>query len=314
MDRCAPNFANSSISCFDKEALLKIAQAYNQKNTDPIRIQSSNSKSEIWQAIQLKMSQKCGKDETCWLEQPFLRRNTKLEKYFKPLAPLGRYQWLSTDDIYKVMMQYSQKYPRFKFLGPLPMDFLKLHDPESKILQQLKLNLNNRKSDEIYQKYDQIGVIFNLDPSTKNGSHWVALNISLKKREIHYFDSYGDRHYQPNKFKLTYYDSNRKKYENQSKIAIPIEIQKLIARLLDLDNKQSTQYGGRQATKLYKKVPSGYKIKVNNIQHQYANSECGIYSMSFLIKCLHQPFEKITKDIVMDEKANQYRNILFRST
>ena len=47
-------------------------------------------------------------------------------------------------------------------------------------------------------------------------------------------------------------------------------------------------------------------------KHQYANSECGIYSMLFLIKSTHTPFNQITQDIIMDERANQYRDILFR--
>ena len=36
-----------------------------------------------------------------------------------------------------------------------------------------------------------IGAVFNLDPHTKSGSHWIACCILLDERAIYYFDSYG---------------------------------------------------------------------------------------------------------------------------
>ena len=38
----------------------------------------------------------------------------------------------------------------------------------------------------------KVGIIFNLDPHNKGGSHWVALFVDCKKHKIYYFDSYGD--------------------------------------------------------------------------------------------------------------------------
>lgn len=292
MDRCAPSYSNSTISCFTKEALLDIVKSYNKSHPDPIRVNKGDDKRDLWEAIQLKLRDQCGNDEACWLEQPFLRKNPDLDKYFKPLAPLGQYQWLATDDIYRVMNQWSEKYPRFKFVGPLPMDFLRLHDPESKFLQ--RLNLHRTK------EYDNIGIILNIDPSTKGGSHWVAMNIDLRKKEIHYFDSYGDKHYSNNKYMIPYRDSYGQSHQ-KDKIAMPMELQNFINRITD--NGQKKKVGGG---------PPGYKVKINTIRHQFANSECGIYSMLFLIKSLSSSFEEITQDIVMDEKANQYRDILFR--
>ena len=291
MDRCAPNYTDSTVSCFDKKALLKIVQAYNAKHPDQIQVSPYDNKRDLWEAISLKLRETCGDDEACWLEQPFLRAHPDLDQYFKPLAPLGQYQWLSTDDIFNVMKQWEKKVPGYKFVGPLPMDFLTLHDPDSKFLQKLNLNGQN--------KYNQIGVIFNIDPSTKGGSHWVALNINLKNREIHFFDSYGDKRYNKNKFDIPYRDSYGELHRKPDKIAMPMAIQNLINRMTTGSN----QHGGGS---------NGYQIKINTIRHQFANSECGIYSMLFLIKSLNTSFEKITQDIVMDERANQYRDILFR--
>lgn len=202
------------------------------------------------------------------------------------LAPLGQYQWLTTDDIYNVMSQWEEKYPDFKFVGPLPMDFLQLGDQESRYLQNLNPSNEN---------FDQIGVIFNLDPSSKGGSHWVSLNINNKKREVGFFDSYGDKHTAANKFKIPCTNSYGQKING--KIPVPGEVQKFIKNM----NNKVKQSGGRP-----------YKVKVNTIQHQYANSECGVYSMLFLLKNRTQSFEKITQDIIVDEIANQFRDKFFR--
>lgn len=296
MDRCAPNFSDSTVSCFTKDALFKIIKAYNSKNADQIRVSKNDSKLDLWEAINLKMRETCGDDETCWLEQPFLRSHPDLDQFFKPLAPLGQYQWLSTDDIHNVMKQWEQKIPSFKFVGPLPMDFLKLYDPDSKYLQQLNLhNLNG---------IDRLGIIFNIDPSTKGGSHWVAMSINLKDKEINYFDSYGDKHYFKNKYAFSYQDSYGNLHRPEAKIAMPTAVQDLVYKMT---NSQTLQ-----RNKSTNSLPGGYHIKINTIQHQFANSECGVYSMLFVIKSINNTFERITQDIVMDEKANQYRDILFR--
>jgi hypothetical protein len=305
MDRCAPAYADQTIGCFTKDALLKIARAYNARNLDPIRVNNSQTKKEIWEAIQQKMSQKCGTDETCWLEQPGINSiKDELNEFFKPLAPLGRYQWLSTDDIYNVMKQYEIKYPRFKFIGPLPMDFLNLKDPDSKFCQSL--NLDRAKS-----KYDNIGVILNMDASKDGGSHWIAMHIDLNRREIQFFDSYGDKHLYDNKHYLPFYDSEGK-YHKENKIALPPNVQKFVFQCMlaispDLKNTMN-QKGGTNKTMV--KMP--YNLKVNTIQHQYANSECGVYSMLFIIKSLNDTFENITRDIIADEMANKYRDSFFR--
>ena len=39
----------------------------------------------------------------------------------------------------------------------------------------------------------KIGVIFNLDEHHKDGSHWVALYVSISKKAVYYFDSAGEK-------------------------------------------------------------------------------------------------------------------------
>jgi len=284
LSKCAPNYADGTISCFTRDILFKIADSYNKNHNNKIDIRQSDNKRQIWYKIQESLEQACGDDETCWLKQPFLsnsKMGMDLDQFFKPIAPLGQYQWLSTKDIGAVMKQYTKKYDGFRFFGPFPMDFMKLDYQD--ILKFRSLNTIKDTRNQV------TGAIFNMDPSTMNGSHWVALVIKKPSREIMYFDSYGDKFEFSNSHNINWTDSHGRRGTNQ--IPMPPPIQAYIKMINSELN---------------------YKVKANTIQHQYANSECGIYSMLFILKCLKHSFEKIAQEIILDEEVNKYRDIFFR--
>jgi len=57
------------------------------------------------------------------------------------------------------------------------------------------------------------------------------------------------------------------------------------------------------------------KYEWNQHRHQYKNSECGVYSIDFIIRLLEgETFEKITTNITDDDTMNSKRQILFRNT
>jgi hypothetical protein len=101
--------------------------------------------------------------------------------------------WLDSNNIRDVMKQYEEAYPSFKFLGPYPIDFAS-QDPSVQsnskhclIDEMCSLDLDK---EEIKGK-NEIGIIFNLDPHYKNGSHWIATYVNIPKKKCYYFDSYG---------------------------------------------------------------------------------------------------------------------------
>ena len=102
--------------------------------------------------------------------------------------------WLDTLNIQDVMRQYEQGRDDFTFLGPYPIDFAAAEDSgpgregtstRCLISEMCGLDLKNSK--------DFIGIIYNLDPHYKSGSHWVANFINKRARTCYYFDSYGMR-------------------------------------------------------------------------------------------------------------------------
>ena len=102
--------------------------------------------------------------------------------------------WLDSNNIRDVMEQYEAGRTDFTFLGPYPIDFAYAEDSGPKgggkskrclIGEMCGLDLANSK--------DFIGIIYNLDPHYKGGSHWVATFINKREKTCNYFDSYGMR-------------------------------------------------------------------------------------------------------------------------
>jgi hypothetical protein len=268
---CSPHLSNqkTEYTCFSHDSLKKIAKAYN-KNYEKKNF-NINNKESLWKDIRSSLQQQCGDNEVCWKNQNFVQQlnDEEIEEYtFKPKIPKKKYDWLKTSDINKVLVQYQKKHKDFLFLGTVPIDFDELFKEFKKI------NINELINNGI----DKIGVVFNLDPHWKGGSHWVCLFAKLPY-SIEYFDSYGDKN-----------DNNGKP---------PKEIQKFMDRL---SNQISKVGGGNQEIQKY-----------NKIRHQYANSECGVYCLNYIIERLSgRSFEDITGNINKDHVMNQNRKIYFR--
>jgi len=62
-----------------------------------------------------------------------------------------------------------------------------------------------------------------------------------------------------------------------------------------------------------KKNGYNYNKLYNTKKHQYENTECGVYSIYFLIQRLFGfDFEYVTKKVVKDKQMNRFRNVIFR--
>lgn len=123
----------------------------------------------------------------------------------------------------------------------------------------------------------KIGIIFNTDPSDKPGKHWISMFVNLdpKNPTISYFDSFAI-------------------------CPPPQEVQKLINHI------------SSYSPKIYSKNTQ-FKINCNIVRHQYANSECGVYSIYFILESLRgKTFDQITRKIVKDEEMNKNRDNFFR--
>jgi hypothetical protein len=275
-------------SCFPKNALEMMAKAFNdsiksqQVQMKPIRI--SNDKKQLWKQLSARFFAICRNHEACWLETPILKQtgiHGQLIKHFRPPKPLQWYSnphaWLSNFDIQKVMSQYEDAYRDFLFLGVFPIDFA---SPEPGMLSTCigdalcKLDVA-----QLWTRRKQFGAIFNLDRHDQGGSHWVAVYCNLNPKKTNYG--------------IYFYDSNG--------LPPPSEI----AALQHSVAEQVKRVGAR--------VTKPFVIDYNNVQHQFENTECGIYTMYFLHRCLRKiSFDVIKKHVVTDKQVHVFRNRFYR--
>ena len=194
--QCAPNKNDkmNKYTCYSEKDLIKMKNLWNARHRDmPI---SDTNPRDIWNSLKAKMENACH-TEACWLKQKFMDNNidNELMAYtFAPKSPEkwkeNHNTWLNSTDIEKVMKQYEHTYPCFRFIGPTPIDFDTYIYENKCVWDELcKFNLGKHVKDGI----NKIGIIFNTDPHTKGGSHWISLFINLKKRFIFFFDSNGTK-------------------------------------------------------------------------------------------------------------------------
>jgi len=274
---CSPKNKNNTTddyTCYSNSDLYKLKDMWNARHPDrPIK--TKNTK-QIWMLLKEYYATICNK-ESCWVRQ--MTKNSKQEQElldaFAPESPKewekNPNEWLSSIDILQVMNQYEKKYKCFDFLGPSPIDY-DTHKLYGKCVWEELCHFDLDK--HLQKKHNKIGVIFNLDPHYKGGSHWVSLFINIKNKTIFFFDSTGEQ--------------------------IPPQINKFVNTIIEQ---------GKQLPN-----PINFKFDQNYpVEHQYGNTECGIYSIFFIIHMLE---DKITghylkTNILKDEYIENFRKVYY---
>lgn len=255
-------------TCYTKDVLLKIRNAYNASHSD--KVIETNDANEIWK--QLKDNLVNCDAEDCWLNEiKDTKLRTEIDEYiFSPNKPPNwdenPHEWLSNEDIIEVIHQYEQKYPDFKFFLPSPIDFdTKAYNYGTVCVSEQICNLSIER--ELKAGKTKLGFIFNLDNHTEDGSHWVSLFVDLTEKFVFYFDSVG--------------------------VKIPKEINVLKNRIL--------KEGKRMTPPILLKYYNS-----TGKSHQRGMSECGMYSLYFIITMLTGETEN-KKNMSLDEKITVFK-------
>ena len=269
---CAPDPSRThDFTCFNTEKLLLIRNAWNARHPD-VKITTSKPH-DIWNKLKTYMSATCT-NELCWLKHQFIKNNMNsnlLNHTFAPKSPeswkKNPTEWLDSLNIMAVMSQYEAQYKCFDFMGPSPINY-DTHFSNGECVWEEICEL--KISDLIQKNKSKLGIIFNLDPHYKSGSHWVALFVNLKNGTVCYFDSNG--------------------------IKPPRQINKLMRNIID----QCDDLGINMV------------MNHNTRRHQYSNTECGMYSLYFIIEMLKDtPFEYFIKNRIPDKHMIEFRKIYF---
>ena len=192
LKQCSPRANNETFTCLTKPSLKKIINSWNEYYpSDMIKVTGNETRQEYWNKINSKLSKVCD-NEYCWLSQPFIKDKKPIQSEFRPEMPKSwqknANEWLTTSDIDSVMKQYMRKHKDFIFIGAVPIDFDTKLSPGLCVVNELcKIKLESLMK----KGFIKLGVIFNLDPHNKPGSHWVSFFANFKLGKVYYFDSYG---------------------------------------------------------------------------------------------------------------------------
>lgn len=258
---CNPNSRKNKVfkdTCFTPNALELLKKLYNTENPkNPI---TGKDPRNILREMREKVGNTC-KEDICIIDK-FTTNNREKKMLQTLLYPppkptewdTSRVKqdediWLSDEDIKDVLNQYEQAYPEFSFIGPSPIDYnTRLKDKQCVCPKLCNLNIENclYPKDGNYPT-NKIGIVFNLDPHYKGGSHWVALFVDMIDYFIFYFDSTGAK--------------------------IPRLIHELVNNI--------------QSQGLSLTVPKQFIFDQNDkTEHQKSNTECGMYCLYFTITML----------------------------
>lgn len=296
-DKCAHHlkYDEKNKTCFSKQDLIKISEFYNNSNIgNKNKIKIVDDKNKLINQLNNRLVN-CKYDQICWLNQKFIQDKNMVHNIFKPQGTKGRIDWLSTIEINNVMKQYEKKYKNFKFIGAVPRDILRIKYPimnEELFIKDLTIDYF------IKNNYDTIGFIYNLDESWQSGSHWVTLYFNIKNCQIYFFDSYG----------LKPHSDIRKMIRKLANFCYHFHNTDCRLNCELVDSTESYLNSSKK-----NKLEKIYDIDFNRNRHQYKNTECGVYSLHFLINLLNgKSYKELSNKILNDEYMENYRNFLFR--
>jgi len=318
--KCFAGTDGLSVSCYSKPLLQSIAYDWNKyinlkkksgtdndlitggqnrkkknntfEHNKDIKNIAFKSKTQLWNELDkvIKSYYNCN-SEMCWATLPFISKRKSLLSRFRPMQPKtwkkDRHKWLTTTDIENVLYQYEKQHNDFKFLGVSSVDYDYKFGNKCVSEDICRLNLKKLYDDGIRK----IGIVFNLDKHDESGSHWVALYSDFNKREVYYFDSYG--------------------------IKPPYDIKKLMTNISEQGKylPQNTNIELSRSGQCMDNCdlqPSLFTSYYNDYRNQYKNSECGVYSMHFIISFLEgEPFDKIIENVISDDEINKLRDVYY---
>jgi hypothetical protein len=275
---CAPSVKYEDGSCARLEVLIELAKAYNMSCSEKDKI-------ELNQTIRTANPAKYKR----YLVKELDRRigdKCNTQKCWSQQEFVQNMEYKAREELLKHTHRPDSPQGRFAWLSTL--DINKSMEQYEKKYKGFKffgavpmdfaelpqLEVSDIDYDELLKNnITRIGIIFNLDEHYKSGSHWVAMYTDLKEGNIFYFDSYG------------------------------VEPEPRVRKLM----REQIKFIQSKGMKI-----ENIRADHNRYQHQKEGSECGVYSMNFLIRMARgDDFDKLCENIVPDKKINKCRLVYF---
>lgn len=282
MSYCSPNVnIKDHYTCFEYDELLEIANAFNlyikKYNTCPQLIKvDKNKKSKICNIKEISLH-KSKRD--LWYS---------IYNRLKYICPY-EYCWLDLDFINNIKdtnLKEKVKYFTFK----------------PKMTETKKMWLSTQDINNVLQQYQELFPLFKFVGALPSDFYKVT---RVYYDQVFKYDKIGmifnlDTHDKPGSHWVAFLIDNKKK---------SLEYYDSVGKM---PNKNIQTF----INKMYEYLKqNGYEYKhfYNKKKHQFENSECGVYSIYFLIqRLLGFDFDYVTNNVIKDKKMKQFRNVIFR--
>jgi hypothetical protein len=194
--QCNPStLEHTRTTCLPMEMLIRLRDIWNERFPAHAIPRTIRRKEALWAALRerLRKQYDCASEYCAVEELGPPEEKGAAARYFRPRKPenwnKNPTEWHDTETIARVMEQYEAAYPHFEFIGPVPIDFdARLGDLGRCVVDELcTLDLAALRRRGVRG----VGIIFNLDPHDRPGSHWVCGYIDLERSAAYYYDSYG---------------------------------------------------------------------------------------------------------------------------
>ena len=264
---CAPTVQGKTATqdtCFTPETLLQIRDAYN-KNHGPQDQILDTTPTKIQNALRVRLQQ-CD-TEACWLNEiqdPSAKHKLR-HILFAPTHPKA---WSENPNTWLSNFDIAAVLRQYE-----------ASHPHFKLLGPSAIDYNERPpeyggqcvwndlcelslADLLAKGKQKLGVSLNLDKHDGNGTHWVSMFVDTVDGIVFYYDS--------------------------ACHPVPKQVRELSKTIVDQ---------GKALT-----PPIHFKYIENKYTHQRTNSECGMYSLFFIITMLTNDTEH-TRGLTLDEKV-----------
>ena len=283
---------NKDYSCYSNSSILNLRDKWNARHPDAKIL--SNDPKIVHNELYKHLQNVCD-TEACWLKQTMdfgQIEDEDMKGSFAPKSPKewekNPNEWLSSLDISKVMKQYEKAYPCFAFIGPTPIDF----DTELPNGECVWKDLCDLEIKEILRKgKNKIGIVFNTDPHNKSGEHWISMFIKINMPEGWLKDAKeGLMH--PTTGSIFFFDSVGSKP--------PKEVKDLADKII------------KQGLEMNPQIKFTYDQN-HPVEHQYGNTECGVYSLFFIVEMLKDKItgQYLKTHILKDDYIHTFRKKFF---
>jgi hypothetical protein len=263
-----------NFTCYTDSSLFKLRDKWNIRH--PHEKITSDDPKEIHILLSNYLSDLCNK-ESCWLKQK--HEFGKIDEDFKDsFAPESPSEWKKNPNEWLSSIDIIKVMKQYEKAYKC-FEFI---GPTPIDFDKKKLYgecvweelCNFNLKEQITNGKTKIGIIFNTDPHDKPGEHWISMFINIKKGKIFFFDSVGRS--APNEIKAFV-----NKIKMQGKQIVP-----------EINFKYDENYP---------------------VEHQYGNTECGIYSIFFIIHMLEDKLTEhyLKSHILKDKYIEKFRKIYY---